>query len=159
MTTIPKTNVMRLLDAAGIAYTPKQYACDEHDLNGRHAADASGLAYEQCFKTLVTHNTNGLFVFCIPVCSELDLKKAARVAGQKALLMLHQKDLVAKTGYMRGGCSPIGMKKQFPVFIEETAHLYDRIAVSAGKRGVQLLLDPADLAAYTRAPFCDLTCG
>ena len=107
----------------------------------------------------MTHNTNGLFVFCIPVCSELDLKKAARVAGQKALLMLHQKDLVAKTGYMRGGCSPIGMKKQFPVFIEETAQLYDRIAVSAGKRGVQLLLDPADLAAYTRAPFCDLTCG
>ena len=153
-----RTNVMRLLDAAGIAYRTAEYDYDEQDLSGMHAAEATGIPPEQVFKTLVARGEKrGYLVFCIPVCCELDLKKAAKAAHDKKIELIHVKDLLATTGYIRGGCSPIGMKKQFPTFIDETAQLYDEIGVSAGCRGCQVLLDPMQLADYVNATLCDLT--
>ena len=117
-----KTNVMRLLDAAKIPYRAEEYAVDENDLNGMHAAEGIGMPPEQIFKTLVAKGERGGYaVFCIPVCCELDLKKAAKAAHDKKIELIHVKDLLATTGYIRGGCSPIGMKKHFPTFIDETA--------------------------------------
>ena len=139
-----KTNVMRLLDAAKIPYRAAEYEVDENDLNGMHAAEGIGMPPEQIFKTLVAKGERGGYaVFCIPVCCELDL--------------ILVKDLLATTGYIRGGCSPIGMKKPFPTYIDETAQLYDEIGVSAGCRGCQVLLDPMRLAEYVNATLCDLT--
>lgn len=153
-----KTNVMRLLDAAGIAYHAASYAFDEADLNGMHAAEAIGMPPEQIFKTLVARGErSGVLVFCIPVCCELDLKKAARAAHEKKIELLHVRELLPVTGYVRGGCSPIGMKKQFPTFLDETAQLYAQIGVSAGCRGCQVLLAPIQLASYVNASLCDLT--
>lgn len=153
-----KTNAMRLLDQARIAYRAAEYPFDENDLNGMHAAAGIGMPPEQVFKTLVARgDKRGVLVFCIPVCCELDLKKAAKAAGDKKVELIHVKELLGLTGYIRGGCSPVGMKKPYPTFLEETAQLYDEIAVSAGQRGCQLRLSPTDLAAYTRAAFCDLT--
>ncbi len=152
-----KTNVMRLLDAAGIQYTPREYAYDEDNLTGFHDDDSMAPPEEQTFKTLVTRSSKGgFFVFCIPVNTELNLKKAAEASGEKKIEMIHMKELLGVTGYLRGGCSPIGMKKKFPTFIDETAVLFDEIAVSAGKRGTQVILSPNDLADYTEAEFCDL---
>ena len=117
-----KTNVMRLLDQAKIEYTALEYEFDENDLGGEHAADFLGLPYDQVFKTLVTRGSKGgIYVFCIPVDLELDLKKAAQCAGEKKIEMIHVKELLGLTGYIRGGCSPIGMKKKYPTFIDETA--------------------------------------
>ena len=142
-----KTNVMRLLDAAKIPYRAAEYEVDENDLNGMHAAEGIGMPPEQIFKTLVAKGERGGFaVFCIPVCCELDLKKAAKAAHDKKIELIHVKDLLATTGYIRGGCSPI-----------ETAQLYDEIGVSAGCRGCQVLLDPMQLADYVNATLCDLT--
>jgi len=153
-----KTNAMRLLDKAHIAYRTAEYPFDEDDLNGMHAAAGIAMPPEQVFKTLVAQgDKHGIAVFCIPVCCELDMKKAARAAGDKKIELIHVKDLLRVTGYLRGGCSPVGMKKQFPTFLEETARLHGEIAVSAGQRGCQVILSPRDLAAYTRAAFCDLT--
>ena len=153
-----KTNVMRLLDAAKIPYRAEEYAVDENDLNGMHAAEGIGMPPEQIFKTLVAKGERGGYaVFCIPVCCELDLKKAAKAAHDKKIELIHVKDLLATTGYIRGGCSPIGMKKPFPTYIDETAQLYDEIGVSAGCRGCQVLLDPMRLAEYVNAALCDLT--
>ena len=153
-----RTNVMRLLDAAKIPYCTAEYDWDESDLSGTHAAKAVGLPPEQVFKTLVARGAKqGYLVFCIPVCCELDLKKAAKAAHDKKIELIHVKDLLATTGYIRGGCSPIGMKKQFPTFIDETAQLYDEIGVSAGCRGCQVLLDPMQLTDYVNATLCDLT--
>lgn len=153
-----KTNAMRLLDQAKIPYHSSEYTFDEHDLNGMHAAAGIGMPPEQVFKTLVARGDKlGYMVFCIPVCCELDLKKAAKAAGDKKIELVHVKDLLPLTGYIRGGCSPIGMKKKFPTFIEETAELYQEIAVSAGQRGCQLVLSPQALAQYTNAVLCDLT--
>ena len=153
-----KTNVMRLMDQAKIPYRSAEYAFDEHDLNGNHAAEGIEMPPEQVFKTLVARgDKKGCLVFCIPVCCELDLKKAAKAAGDKKVELVAVKELLGLTGYIRGGCSPIGMKKKFPTFLEETAQLYDEIAVSAGQRGCQLILSPEDLAGYTQAVFCDLT--
>ena len=153
-----KTNAMRLLDQAKIAYRTAEYPFDESDLNGMHAAEGIGLPPEQVFKTLVARgDKHGCLVFCIPVCCELDLKKAAKAAGEKKIEMVHVRELLGLTGYIRGGCSPIGMKKKYPTFLEETAQLCEEIAVSAGQRGLQMLLSPLDLAAYTQAAFCDLT--
>lgn len=153
-----KTNVMRLLDAAGIEYTPYEYSYSEDDLSGMHIVSQIGLPAEQVFKTLVTvGDKTGPAVFCIPVCDELDLKKAAKVSGNKKIEMLHVKDLLSKTGYIRGGCSPIGMKKKYPTFIDETAVLFDEITVSAGIRGCQLLINREKLAEYIEAVVCDLT--
>ena len=153
------TNAMRLLTAAQISFRTAEYEYDENDLDGHHAAEGLSLPYEQVFKTLVTRvpdRPKDLFVFCIPVCATLDMKKAAVAAGQKRLEMVHVKELFALTGYIRGGCSPVGMKKAFPTFIDENAQLFDFIAVSAGERGVQLLIAPDDLCSYTKARYSDL---
>ena len=153
-----RTNVMRLLDQAKIAYRTAEYAFDENDLNGMHAAEGIGMPPEQIFKTLVAHaDKGGYVVFCIPVCCELDLKNAAQAAGEKKIELIHVKDLLSVTGYIRGGCSPIGMKKRFPTYIDETAILYDEIGVSAGCRGCQILLRPDDLIQYAQLTLCDLT--
>ena len=153
-----KTNVMRLLGAAGISFSVKEYPVDESDLSALHAAANLGLPAEQVFKTLVLRGASGaFFVCCIPASSELDLKKTARAAGEKSADLIPMKDLQPLTGYVRGGCSPIGMKKQFPVFIDETAQLFDTISVSAGERGVQVILAPPDLADFISAGFADLT--
>ena len=153
-----KTNVMRLLETAGIEYTFRQYEYDESDLSGVHAAHELGVPEEQCFKTLVTKgDKTGYIVFCIPVAEELDLKKAASVSKNKKVEMLHVKDLLGLTGYIRGGCSPIGMKKKFPTFIDETAILFDEIGVSAGQRGCQVMLSPEKLIEYVDAKTADLT--
>ena len=148
---------MRLLDADNIKYRTAQYDYDENDLSGVKAAKAIGMPEEQLFKTLVTKgDKTGPVVFCIPVAEELDLKKAAVVSKNKKIEMAHVKDLLPLTGYIRGGCSPIGMKKKFPTFIDETAQLFDEIGVSAGARGHQIILNPYDLAIYVDAGFFDL---
>lgn len=152
-----KTNAMRLLDAAKIDYRVTEYEFDESDLSGVHAAEVMGMPMEQVFKTLVAKgDKSGPLVFCIPVAQELDLKKAASVSGNKKVEMIHLKELLGLTGYMRGGCSPVGMKKKYPTFIDETAILFDEIGVSAGQRGVQMMLDPEKLAGYVQAEFVDI---
>lgn len=147
-----KTNAMRLLDAAGIAYRTAEYEYDEADLSGKHAAEQIGLPEEQVFKTLVTRgDKTGILVFCIPVSDELDLRRAASVSGNKKLEMIHVKELLPLTGYMRGGCSPIGMKKKYPTYIDETSILFDEIAVSAGMRGEQIIIAPDELSKFVDA--------
>ena len=148
---------MRLLDAAKIQYRVAEYAWDESDLSGIHAADAIGMPQEQIFKTLVARGEKrGFLVFCIPVCCELDLKKAAKAAGDKKVELIHVKDLLPTTGYIRGGCSPIGMKKPFPTYLDETCILWEEIAVSAGARGHQLILNPQSLAQLISAELADI---
>ena len=155
-----KTNAMRLLDSAGIAYRTAEYAYDENDLSGVHVAAAIGMPAEQVFKTLVTRGDRGnIFVFCIPVAEELDLKKAAAVSGNKKIEMIHVKELLGLTGYIRGGCSPVGMKKNYPTYLDETAELFDEIAVSAGMRGHQIIIAPGLLIGYTGAVIAGITAG
>ena len=153
-----KTNAMRRLDAAGISYEVMEYEVDESDLSGKHIADEIGLTHEIVFKTLVAKgDKTGFVVFCIPVDKEIDLKLAARETGNKRIEMLTVKELLPVTGYIRGGCSPIGMKKKFPTFVEESALLHERITVSAGVRGAQLLLRVAELLPFVQAkcvPLC-----
>ncbi len=152
-----KTNVMRLLDKAKIQYEAKEYPVDENDLSGSHAADLMGVDHGSVFKTLVLRGEKtGYLVCCIPVDGEVDLKKAAKAAGDKKVEMLPMKDLLAVTGYIRGGCSPIGMKKRFPTFLDSSAFSYESIAVSAGQRGVQVILSPKDLGDYVGANATDL---
>ena len=135
-----------------------EYEYDENNLSGLHAAEQIGIPAEQVFKTLVTRgDKTGILVFCIPVDMELDLKKAAAVSKNKKVEMTHMKELLALTGYIRGGCSPIGMKKKYPTFIDETCILFDEIAVSAGIRGEQVILSPEDLARFTEATEADIT--
>ena len=153
-----KTNAIRLIEQAQLTYRCTEYSYDEHDLSGLHAAASIGMPPEQVFKTLVARgDKQRLFVFCIPVCCELDLKKAAKATGEKKIEMIHVKELLPLTGYIRGGCSPIGMKKSYPTFMDETAILYDEIAVSAGVRGQQLIMTPDDLINYAAMTLCDLT--
>lgn len=153
-----KTNVMRLLDAAGIEYETVGYEVDESDLSGAHIVEETGLDKDAVFKTLVFYgDKNGFGVCCIPVCDELDLKKTAKVFGDKKVEMLHLKDLLKTTGYIRGGCSPVGMKKQFKTVIDETALLFDKIYVSGGQRGVTLGINPQALAGYIGADFAPVT--
>ena len=153
-----KTNAMRLLDAAHIAYVPKEYEVDENDLSGLHIARDIGLDPDIVFKTLVARGDKTPFcVFCIPCAYELDLKKCAKASGNKRVELLAVKELLSVTGYIRGGCSPIGMKKPFPTYLDETALLFDRITVSAGVRGCQLFLDPNELIAFLGAGLADLT--
>lgn len=152
------TNAMRMLDKAKIEYRTKEYEVDENDLSGSHAADMMGVDHGSVFKTLVLKGEKmGYLVCCIPVDAELDLKKTARAAGDKKVEMIHMKDLLAVTGYIRGGCSPIGMKKQFPTFVEESAVLYDEIALSAGLRGQQILISPQTLVTFIQGKFASLT--
>ena len=153
-----KTNAMRRLDTAKIPYTVYEYEVDENDLSGTHIADQLGFSYERVFKTLVAHgDRTGYVVFCIPVHLELDLKLAARETGNKRIEMVHVKDLLSLTGYIRGGCSPIGMKKAFPTFVDESALLQESITVSAGVRGAQLLLATEQLLPFIRAKCVPLT--
>lgn len=153
-----KTNVMRLLEQAKIDFSVTEYEYDEADLSGEHAAAVMGLSEDEVFKTLVARgDKTGVIVFCIPVSAELNLKKAATVSRNKKVELIHLKELLSLTGYIRGGCSPIGMKKKYPTFIDETAELFDTIAVSAGQRGVQISVSPYDLQSYIDAPFVELT--
>ena len=152
-----KTNAVRLVQQAKINCKEAFYEFDPEDLNGNHAADAIGFPPEQVYKTLVAKGSRtGINVFCIPVCAELDLKKAAKVAGDKDMAMIPVKDLLNLTGYIRGGCSPVGMKKKYPTFFEETCQLFDEIAVSAGERGHQMILSPMDLVALVNADLADI---
>ena len=151
-----KTNAMRRLDSARIPYEVLTYPVDENDLSGTHAADLLGIPYEQIFKTLLCHGDKcGYRVFCLPVAEELDLKKCAQIAGDKRVEMIPVKDLLPLTGYLRGGCSPIGMKKSFPTVIHESALLFDKFYVSGGARGVQIGLSPQALADFISASFAD----
>ena len=152
-----KTNAMRLLDAANISYEVKEYPVDEGDLSGVHVAKVLNQSPDSVFKTLVLKGEkNGFLVCCIPVNQELDLKKVAKVAKDKKVDMIPMKDLLKTTGYIRGGCSPIGMKKKFPTYMDETAILFDKIAVSGGVRGTQIIIEPNDLIAYVDITTCDL---
>ena len=147
-----KTNAMRMLDKDKIPYEAMEYEYDESDLDGHHVAEFFGIPYEQVFKTLTAVTDAGEYlVFCLSVDDELDLKKAAVLAGVKRVELIHVKDLLKVTGYIRGGCSPIGMKKQYRTFIDEMIELVDVVHVSAGARGVQLKLKPSDLISYTEA--------
>ncbi len=157
MSKMIKTNVMRLLDAAKIKYEAREYPVDEHDLSGSHAADLMGADHGSVFKTLVLKGERtGYLVCCIPVDGEVDLKKAARAALDKKVEMLPMRDLLSLTGYVRGGCSPIGMKKKFPTYLDLSALEYEKIAISAGMRGVQVILPPEKLAEYVGAKITDL---
>ena len=154
-----KTNAMRRLDAAKIPYEVKEYTVDENDLSGIHIATQVGLPFAQVFKTLVAKgDKTGIVVFCIPVDKEIDLKRAAVVTGNKKIEMLHVKDLLSTTGYIRGGCTAIGMKKRFPTFIDTTCTAFDHIFVSAGVRGLQLKLNPKDLIDFVGAVVADIEC-
>ena len=153
-----KTNAVRLVQQAKIPCREAFYELNENDLNGNHAAAAVGMPPEQVFKTLVARGERtGINVFCIPVCCELDLKKAAKAAGDKKIEMVAVKELLGLTGYIRGGCSPVGMKKKYPTFFDETCILWDEIAVSAGERGHQMVLDPQALAELIGAQIADIT--
>ncbi|SFI11287.1 Cys-tRNA(Pro)/Cys-tRNA(Cys) deacylase [Pseudobutyrivibrio sp. OR37] len=151
-----KTNVMRVLDSKKISYESHSYEPDA-TMTGEEIAGVLGEPAEKVFKTLVTQGKTGAYyVFVVPVVEELDLKKAAKAAGEKSIAMIKQKDLLGLTGYVHGGCSPIGMKKQFPTFIHETAAGYDKVFVSAGKVGFQIELSPADLIKVANIKAVDL---
>lgn len=151
---VQKTNVARLLDAACIGYELIPYEFSEDDLSAQHVAAELGEDIDQVFKTLVLKgDRTGFFVCVIPGDFEVDLKVAARISGNKSCEMLHVRELLSVTGYIRGGCSPIGMKKPFPTFIHESCTLYDYIYVSAGIRGLQLKIRPSDLADYIGAQY------
>ena len=152
-----KTNVMRVLEQRNIPYTPHAYDPDA-GLDGVSVAGQLGQDPAAVFKTLVARGASGgLYVFDIPVAENLDLKKAARAVGEKSVAMIHQKELLPLTGYVHGGCSPVGMKKQYPTVFDETAELFDAICVSAGKIGFQVELSPAALIGLVGASTADLT--
>ena len=153
-----KTNAMRLLDAANIPFTLFEYPSDDPKQTAEDVARYVGLPPEQVFKTLtVRGEKRGILVFCIPANASLNLKKAAAAAGDKKLEMLPQKELLGATGYIHGGCSPIGMKKKYPTYVDETALLAQEIYISAGQRGAQIILNPEDLIRFTQAVPADLT--
>ena len=153
-----KTNALRMLDKAKIAYSIKEYEYDEDHLDGRHVASQVDMVPEAIFKTLVLHdNHNEYLVCCVPVLEEIDLKKLAKLAGRKNVEIIHQKDLLPVTGYMRGGCSPVGMKKQFPTVFHESARNFPEIYVSGGRIGLTLKVDPQKLAEAVNASFADIT--
>ena len=149
---VPKTNAARLLDAAGIPYTLVPYEVDEEHLEASHVAQQLGEDLDRVFKTLVLRgDRNGLFVCVIPGSLEVDLKVAARISGNKSCAMIHVKELLPLTGYIRGGCSPIGMKKPLPTFLHESAFLWDSIYISAGVRGLQIGIAPQALKDFIGA--------
>ena len=153
-----KTNAMRLLEQADIPFRIETYEFDDEHLSGEHVASQVSLPADQIFKTLVVRgDKKGIMVFCIPVTMELDLKKAARAAGDKKIEMTPVKERLGLTGYIRGGCSPIGMKKKYPTWIDETAMLYDEIAVSGGVRGIQIIINPERLKDFVQAVYSDVT--
>ncbi|MBE5878157.1 MAG: Cys-tRNA(Pro) deacylase [Lachnospiraceae bacterium] len=151
-----KTNAMRILETQKISYEMHTYECDEF-IDGIQIADMLGLPHEKVYKTLVTQgNSKNYYVFVIPIAEELDMKKAAKSVGEKSVAMLHVKDINAVTGYIRGGCTAIGMKKQYVTRIAREAQQLEKIIVSGGKLGVQLELSPADLAKAAKAEFADI---
>lgn len=153
-----KTNAMRLLDAANIRYSTKEYSYDESDLSGIHAAKALGFAANMVFKTLVANgDKTGPVVFCIPVHKELNLKKAAATTKNKKVDLIHVKDLLGLTGYMRGGCSPIGMKKKFPTYIDHSIKTIAEVSISAGIRGCQILVNAKVLVDFIDGALAELT--
>ncbi len=154
---VSKTNAVRLVQQAGFPCREVFYEYDEKDLSGMHAAQAVGLPPEQVFKTLVARGSKtGIHVFCIPVCCELDLKKAAKAVGDKNIELVAVKELLSLTGYIRGGCSPIGMKKAYPTHVDEICQLSAEISVSAGQRGHQMIIPPKALVALAHAEFVDI---
>ena len=153
-----KTNAMRMLTAAKIPFEVLEYEVDENDLSGMHIAEQLGFPPELMFKTLVAKgDKTGPLVFCIPVGEEINLRLAASITGNKKIEMIHVKDLLALTGYIRGGVSPIGMKKKFPTYIHESALHFEKITVSSGTRGAQLLLDRQQLLEFVQAKIANLT--
>jgi len=154
-----KTNAVRIAEQAGYPCEEAWYNYDPDNLDGNLAAAAIGMPAEQVFKTLVAKGpTAGICVFCIPVCCELDLKLAAKAASDKSIQLLHVNELLGATGYIRGGCSPLGMKKKYPTYIDETCMLWDKIAVSAGERGHQMILSPDAIIQLTDAAVADIIC-
>jgi Cys-tRNA(Pro)/Cys-tRNA(Cys) deacylase len=152
-----KTNAMRILESLGIPFDVATHPVEEEHVDAVTAARQLGVDPDILFKTLVARNDrNEVLVFCIPGPAELDLKKAARASGSKKVDLLGLKELTPLTGYVRGGCSPIGMKKRYPTWIDEMAQAYDRIYVNAGARGTQLLIAPADLLRAAEAAFADV---
>ena len=146
------TNAMRILKKAKIEFRTVEYEVDEEHLDGKHVADQTGVPYEQIFKTLVARGEKkGIVVFCVQVDKELNLKQAAVLIKDKKIEMISVKDLLPLTGYIRGGCSPVGMKKSYPVYIDETAENFEEIYISAGVRGAQIVINPADLISFLRA--------
>ncbi len=153
-----KTNAMRMLEQAGIEYTALEYEADENDLSGLHIARQLSMNPDMMFKTIVAKGEKrGILVFCIPVSCEIDLKKAAASAKDKRVELLPVKELLSYTGYIRGGCSPVGMKKKYPTYIDESCTLFDKITVSAGIRGCQLLVETTKLVDFVGGIVCDLT--
>lgn len=152
-----KTNAARILDTLGIPYELKEYEVDEEHLDAIHVAESAGIPIEMVFKTLVARgDRNGVLMAVIPGGAELDLKALAAVSGNKRVEMVHLKEVFALTGYIRGGCSPLGAKKEYPVYIDRHAEAQATISVSAGKRGEQILLAPADLVRATRATVAEI---
>lgn len=157
MSTQTKTNATRLLESAGVAFQTIEYEVDESDLSGMHIANQLHKEPEGIFKTLVMKGEkNGYFVCCLPVCDELDLKKVAKAFGDKKVDLIPMKELKDLTGYIRGGCSPIGMKKKFPTLIDETIILFDEIYVNAGMRGMMIAVEPNALIQFVEAKTADL---
>ncbi len=157
MSTQTKTNATRLLESAGVAFQTIEYEVDESDLSGMRIANQLGKEPEGIFKTLVMKGEkNGYFVCCLPVCDELDLKKVAKAFGDKKVDLIPMKNLKDLTGYIRGGCSPIGMKKKFPTLIDETVILFDEIYINAGMRGMMISIEPNALVQFVEAKTADL---
>ena len=153
-----KTNVMRILDQKKISYTPHTYPCSGGAVDGATVAGLSGGAPERVFKTLVTRGASKQnYVFVVPVLGSLNLKAAAKAVGEKSIEMIHQAELLPLTGYVHGGCSPVGMKKQFKTVIDDSAQDLEAMVVSAGKIGFQVELSPADLAGLVRARFAPIS--
>ena len=153
-----KTNAMRQLDTAKIEYETLEYEVDENDLSGVHIADMIGLPYEMVFKTIVAKgDKSGYMVFCIPCNKEIDLKAAASATGNKKVEPIAVKELLGITGYIRGGCSPVGMKKKFPTYFDASAEKLDKLTVSAGVRGMQLLVSREKIIKFTDARMFDIT--
>jgi Cys-tRNA(Pro)/Cys-tRNA(Cys) deacylase len=150
-----KTNAVRMLEAAGVNYELREYAVDEQDLSAVHVAEAAGLPPERVFKTLVARgDKTGVLLACIPGNAELDLKAIAAASGNKKVELVPLKDVLGLTGYIRGGVSPVGTRKSYPLYLDETADLWDTIAVSAGVRGVQMLVAPDGLARVVELQRC-----
>jgi len=152
-----KTNAIRILESNKIPHSIIEYEFKEDEIDAVSVAEKINFDPERVFKTLVTRSdTNGISVFVIPGCYELNLKKAASVSGNKSVEMIKVKEIQTLTGYIRGGCSPIGMKKQYPAFIDESAQLFESISISAGLRGIQVIISPNDLCRLIDGKYADL---
>ncbi len=153
-----KTNAMRLLDSAKINYSVNEYEVTDQNSFGKQAAEQLSMSSDEIFKTLVTRgDKTGINIFCIPVSCHLDLKKAAKVSGNKKLDMVLAKDVLGVAGYIVGACSPVGMKKKYPIFFDETAEIFAEIGISAGARGLEIVINPNTLCDFINAKMCDLT--